>query len=369
MRLDNRRFDVEAIKRDHPVEVVVPRYGVELKPSGRGLVAHCPFHQDADPSFYVYPQTRSWYCYGECRAGGDVIKFVQLKEALPFTAACERLEGLPPASSPAGHSSAAVRQIDWERLSFQRQLLMNTAAAVYQDSLWRSPRALDYVRGRGLSDITIRACGLGYADGQSLKTALRSDRFGVQLAHELGLLRREHDENGPADSVETLAGRVVVPEKRDGHAIWFVGRLLPGDRPAGAADEAKRYLALPGPRPLLGCERVQGQRQVLLTEGVFDYLTGVEWGLPICAIGGTYLPVERLEALRGAEAVIGVLDGDMAGRQAAERLAGLLGARFSQLTLPDGSDLNDLGRAPRGKRRFFALANKSMKDLEEQHAA
>lgn len=371
MRLDNRRFDVEAIKRDHPVEGIAAGYGVQLKPSGRGLVGRCPFHHDEEPSFYVYPQTRSWYCYGACRAGGDVIKFVQLQEQVSFTLACERLEGLPGAVSNTDSTPSPRRAIDWERLSFQRQLLMNTAAAVYQEALWRNPEALDYVRGRGLSDVTIRACGLGYADGHALRTALRGDRFGVQLAHELGLLRREHDENGPADSVEALAGRVVVPEKRNGQAIWFVGRVLPDHVPPDdGAEETKSYLALPGPRPLLGFERVRGEHRVYVTEGVFDYLTGVEWGLPICAIGGTYLPVERLQVIERASAVVGVLDNDMAGKQAGERLADVLGPRFHELPLPEGSDLNDLGRLPRGKQRFFALADKALKHLEgNRHAA
>ncbi|MHB8618642.1 MAG: CHC2 zinc finger domain-containing protein [Chloroflexota bacterium] len=371
MRLDNRRFDVEAIKRSHPVEVVISGYGAQLKSSGRGLVGRCPFHDDAEPSFYVYPATRSWYCYGECRAGGDVIKFVQLKEEVSFTHACEKLEALAPSSVSAPSKPPSRPGIDWEGLSFQRQLLMNTAAAVYQEALWRNAAALDYVRGRGLSDVTIRACGIGYADGQVLRTALRGDRFGVQLAHELGLLRRERDETGESQSTETLAGRVVVPEKRNGHAIWFVGRILPDQAPLEAGGgETKRYLALPGPRPLLGYERVRSEHQVFVTEGIFDYLTVVEWGLPICAIGGTYLPAERLESLAGAEIVLGVLDSDMAGKLAAERLADMLGPRLRQLRLPEGSDLNDLGRMPRGRQRFFALTGKAMKHLEEnRHAA
>jgi len=154
MRLDNRRFDVDAIKRDHTVELVAAGYGVELKPSGRGLVGRCPFHDDDQPSFYVYPQTRSWYCYGECRAGGDVIKFLQLKENVGFVQACELLDSQQPPSAPhpLPEKPAVKPRRNWERLGLDEQVLMNTAAAVYQYNLWHEPGALEYVRDRGIPD-------------------------------------------------------------------------------------------------------------------------------------------------------------------------------------------------------------------------
>src|SRR5690606_41036919 len=67
--------DVAAIRAAHPIAATVASAGVDLRPSGGRLTGQCPFHRDRDPSFVVYPETASWFCYG-CHAGGDVIDFV-----------------------------------------------------------------------------------------------------------------------------------------------------------------------------------------------------------------------------------------------------------------------------------------------------
>ena len=147
--------------------------------------------------------------------------------------------------------------------------------------------------------------------------------------------------------MEFFAGRILVPELRGGHCIWLIGRTL-DDNPSGP-----KYLALPGERPVLGMERALGHRNVFLCEGVFDYLTAVGWDLPACSPCGTSLPAERLGFLARAEVVYGVFDADPAGQAAAERFASRLGARWQPLALPDGCDLNDLGRRSDGRTTFF----------------
>ena len=73
--------DVEAVKHSNPIAEVVSRHGIELRGSGERLTGRCPFHTDSQPSFTVYPATRSFYCFG-CGAGGDVIDFVRRAEGL-----------------------------------------------------------------------------------------------------------------------------------------------------------------------------------------------------------------------------------------------------------------------------------------------
>ncbi len=102
-------------------------------------------------------------------------------------------------------------------------------------------------------------------------------------------------------------------------------------------------------------ERAAGQREAFLCEGVFDFLTAVSWQLPAFSPCGTHLPAERLGFLAQAEVVYGVLDGDAAGRAAAERFGEQLGRRWRPLLLPEGCDLNDLGRRPGGRAEFFGL--------------
>jgi DNA primase len=174
-------------------------------------------------------------------------------------------------------------------------------------------------------------------------------RGGLRLAEGLGLLRAGSRREGGSAPRETLAGRLVVPELRRGQAIWFIGRILE-ERPG-----SPKYLALPGERPVLGYERAAGQREAFLCEGVFDYLTAVSWRLPAFSPCGTHLSPERLGFLARAQVVYGVLDGDAAGRAAAGRFREHLGERWRPLALPEGCDLNDLGRRSDGKALFFGL--------------
>ncbi|MGD9890391.1 MAG: CHC2 zinc finger domain-containing protein [Dehalococcoidia bacterium] len=347
------RYDVETLRRQNPVADVIAGYGIALRPVGRALVGRCPFHPDGGrPNLHVYPATRSWYCY-RCAVGGDVISFVRRRENVGFADACRRLDGLP---QPAPLQAAPLptvpamcrRKRRWDRLTLEEQMVMNTACAIYQHALWREPRALAYLRERAIPDWVIRQCALGYADSQSLETYLRR-RSALRTAQTIGLLRTAGRDDGDRPLREFFAGRIVVPELRGGHAIWFIGRALDDgpDRP--------KYLALGGERPILGLERVVGRRELFLCEGVFDYLTALSWNVPAASPCGTSFPAERLGFLARATAIYGVLDGDAAGRAATERFAAQLGNRFRPLRLPDGCDLNDLGRRSDGRAMFFQL--------------
>ena len=188
----NRRHDVDAIKRSHPLAQVVAMNGVRLVRAGpSSLKGCCPFHDDRRPSLVIDERDQHFHCYG-CRAHGDVISWVMRRDGLSFTAACDLLTGLPRsarpiAPAPVAHRSERVRR--WDRLTLTEQVVMNMAGAVYHHALWREPRALAYLRDRGIPDWVIRRCWLGYADGDSLAEFLRPRR-GLEVAQDLGLLNR-----------------------------------------------------------------------------------------------------------------------------------------------------------------------------------
>jgi DNA primase len=232
--------------------------------------------------------------------------------------------------------------------TLEQQLVLNAAGALYRDALWRNPRARAYLAARGLPDWVIRACGLGYSDGRSLEAHLRK-HGGLRIAEDLGLLRRPEPGEDGRMLRERFAGRIVIPELRGGQPIWFLGR-----HPGSKLTRVK-YLGLPGEKPVLGFERAAGRREVFLTEGAFDWLTAVSWQLPAFSTCGTDFPSDRLGWLARARVIFGVLDGDRAGREAADRFGQALGRRWVPLELPGGSDLNDLGRQPGGRALFFRL--------------
>jgi len=354
------RFDVEALLRDHPVANVIAGYGIALRPNGRALVGRCPFHDDGGrPNLHVYPATQSWYCF-RCNVGGDAIEFVKRREQVGFVEACRRLAGgQTEPMSPPQSLQRIPRERRWDRLTLEEQVVMNTACSLYQHSLWRDRRALAYLRERGIPDWVTRQCALGLADGHSLEAYLRR-RSGLRVAQELGLLAKAERGDGVRPLREILSQRIVVPELRGGHCIWFIGRILDNKT------KSPKYLALPGERPVLGLQRVVGRREAYLCEGVFDYLMAVSWGLPAFSPCGTHLPAERLGFLVRAEVVYGILDGDEAGRAAAERFGQLLSDRWRPIRLPEGQDLNDLGRRPGGRAEFFRMLTAVQCTLREE---
>lgn len=357
----NERYDVVALRRQHPIAAIVAASGIELRPEGQALVGRCPFHADGGrPNLYVYPQNDRWYCY-RCNVGGDVIDFVRRREHLGFVEACRRLEGFPAHARTSQNFSRRKPERRWDRLTLEQQVVMNTACSLYQRALWQEQRALAYVRERGIPDRVIHECAVGYCDGKGFSAYMRR-RWGLPVAQELGLLRKpEHPHDGITLD-EALAGRIVVPELRGGQCIWFIGRTLP------TSARHPKYLALPGERPILGLERATGRREVFLVEGVMDYLTAVAWHLPVFSSCGTHLPPERLGFLARARVVYGVFDGDEAGREAAIRFGRVLGRRFRPLTLPEGSDLNDLAVRPDGRATFFRLLREARQGSPKEAA-
>jgi DNA primase len=232
------------------------------------------------------------------------------------------------------------------RLSLDDRLILTAACELYHETLLRTPGVLQYLETRGVPAWVTRQCRVGYSDGRLLVSYLRRRRLSLKRARELGLLFRSDD--------ETMAGRVVIPELRGAHCGWMVGRVIDGLR-------QPKYRGLSLPRPLLGYERTRGHARVFLTEGPFDWLTLVGWGLPACALLGTQRGRDTLKLLGRARSVVLVLDGDEAGRAATAHLATALGERARVLELPDGiKDVNELGTRPDGRQTFFRLLDEAM---------
>jgi DNA primase catalytic core len=356
-----RAWTFADIKHSYPLLEVVERAGVRLRRSGsRRWQGLCPFHADRNPSFFVDVERQQFVCFG-CKARGDVLDFVRLREQLANAReAATWLVGTPAPvrRTPESPERADYRERRWDRLTLEQQLVMNAAGTLYRDALWRNPRARSYLAERGIPDWVVRACGLGYADGRSLESHLRK-HGGLRIAEDLGLLRRPEPGEGGRMLRERFAGRIVIPELRGGQPVWFLGR-----RPSGK-DARVKYLALPGERPILGFERAAGRREVFLIEGAFDWLTAVAWRLPAFSTCGTDFPIDRLGWLARARVIFGVVDADHAGREAAERFREALGRRWQPLCLPDGCDLNDLGCQAGGRALFFQLLGRGRRASSE----
>ena len=337
-------IDLAALKHRHPLAEVVTAAGVQLRGRGRVRQGLCPFHDETAGSFTVYGDTARFHCFG-CGASGDVLDFVQRVEGLTLPQAIRRLDGETGRGRQAGVRSATAVTPRGSRttpLPPRDPALLTAAARYYHRALWRYPQGRAYLATRGISAATAKRLGLGYAPGRGLRRDLAAAGFDGAQLRASGLF--------VARGAERFAGMVVVPAVRDRQVQWLAGRAIMPER-------TPRFQTLPGPKPLLGLGLLgAAPRQVVLTEGLFDWLTLVEWGLPAAAVLGTQGLERVAAALQSCPRVVLAFDADDAGRTAATQLTELLGRRATSVTLPPGiTDVADLATRPAGRAEFRRL--------------
>ncbi len=315
--------DTDSIRRHHPIADVVVASGLQLRPMGGRLAGVCPFHGDTRPSLIVYPATQSYFCFG-CGAGGDVIDFVARLNKVGFKHAVELLCGT--AVQPYNLSSircvSKVPAVETEDAVH----IVEATVEFYHGALWRTPKALAYLRSRGVRQATIANCRLGFGES-GLTGHLAKRGADLDVARSLGLLKGNR---------ECFVGRVIAPNIVEGRATWFTGRRLDEREP--------RYLNLRAEKPILGLDRVKGDA-VVLVEGPFDWLTAVGWGFDAAALLGTRVSERVLRQFDRFTQVYLALDNDDVGRDATRNLAGVLGERAIPVHLPPGvSDVSALAQ-------------------------
>ena len=151
----NERF-IQELQDKVDIESVISA-NISLKRRGKNLVGLCPFHNEKTPSFTVYPESNSFYCFG-CGAGGDVITFVRRMENLDYIEAVKLVAQMAGVAMPEDGYD--------DTLSKQRRRLLeaNREAARFFNACLNDPKnkdALDYFLKRNLSPNTIRKFGLG----------------------------------------------------------------------------------------------------------------------------------------------------------------------------------------------------------------
>lgn len=332
-------IDTHRLKREYPVARTIAGYGIFLRSRGRTLVGRCPFHRDRGrPNLTVFPESQSWFCF-RCGAGGDVISFIQRIEGLSFRRAIARLaETEPIPSRQIAPPIAPMQCLQPPVLDLAQRACLTAAGDLYHHRLLREPRALSYLADRGIDWATIMRCRIGFAAGGELAPYLRRHGLSVNAAVRVGLLRR--------DGRDFLADRIVVPELRAGQPIWLIGRAL------SASPNRPKYLALPGPKPLLGLGVLGDSRSVWICEGVFDWLTLRSWNYPAIALNGTHVRSNLLRALDRFVRIYLVLDNDEAGQLVSQTLLSRFGDRAQSIVVPGVKDVADLAPLPDGRARF-----------------
>ncbi|MEE1011633.1 MAG: DNA primase [Acutalibacteraceae bacterium] len=351
----NERF-IQELQEKVDIESVISS-SITLKRRGKTLVGLCPFHNEKTPSFTVYPESNSFYCYG-CGAGGDVITFVRRMENLDYIEAVKSVAQMAGMSMPEDGYDDTLSKQRMKLLSANRE-----AARFYHERLMdpKNKDALDYFLKRGLSINTIRRFGLGYApnDWRELINHLKSKGF---TEHELVLanLARRSDKNGRANYYDNFRNRVMFPiiDLR-GNVIAFGGRVMDDSKPKyiNTSDTLvyKKSNGVFG----LNLAKNANDNKLILVEGYMDVIALHQAGFTnaIACLGTAFTSEQANLLSRYADEVIICYDNDGAGRTATARALGVLnktGLKLRVVQMTGGKDADEIIRT-HGKERFADL--------------
>jgi DNA primase len=354
-----KQFIDELLTRSDIVDVI-DSY-VPLKKAGKDYKACCPFHEEKTPSFTVSVDKQFYHCFG-CGAHGSAIGFLMDYEHMSFVEAVEDLAARAGLKVPkeAGVFPGPDKDNGADLLGLIRE-----AERFYRQQLREHPqagRAVDYLKGRGITGEIAHEFGLGFAPDcwDNLLRALGKDEASREALARAGLAVKK--EGG--GYYDRFRDRIMFPiEDHRGRVVAFGGRILDKGEP--------KYLNSPETplfhkgRELYGLfharEAIKRENRVLVVEGYMDVVALAQFGVDFAvATLGTATTRDHLERLfRHAPEVIFCFDGDRAGREAAWRaldnaLPALReGWQASFLFLPEGEDPDSLVRKE-GKDAFLA---------------
>ncbi len=345
-----RDFIDTLLARVDIVDVIDRR--VPLKKAGQNYQACCPFHSEKTPSFTVSPTKQFYHCFG-CGAHGTALGFLMEYEHMGFPDAVAALAqdvglAVPESGEPERPKPPPAL---WDALE--------QAAQFYKKQLKQNPRAIDYLKKRGLTGAIAARYGIGYApDGSPLKQVFADYTADALAASGLAI-------DGERGRYDRFRDRIMFPIRNiKGQIVGFGGRVLDQGEP--------KYLNSPE-TPLFhkGSEiyglfearaAIKAAGRAIVVEGYMDVVALAQHGVEfaVATLGTATTPIHARTLLRHTDRLIYAFDGDNAGRKAAWRalensLEALQdGKEVSFLFLPEGEDPDSYIRT-HGEAAFLQL--------------
>jgi DNA primase len=327
------RSVIDEIKARLDIVEVVGQY-VTLKRSGRNYKALCPFHNEKTPSFFVFPDTGTWRCFGACGTGGDIFSFVEKKENLPFADVYRMLAQKAGVDIDQYHDPKVVSKLN------RLRELNHLASSYFHHQLLHGARGAEaraYLQRREINDETIERFQIGFAPlgWDNLISYLRDRDYSLDDLESAGLVIRRDDGGG----YDRFRERVIVPIRNiQGQVIGFGGRILGDGEPkylntpqTPLFDKSSVVFALDVAR-----RNIRAQDQVVLVEGYMDVISAHQRGFKnVVAAMGTSITAQQLKTLRTyASNFIFALDADAAGMSATLRSIHVVRETLSSQSVP-----------------------------------
>ena len=324
MALIPQSFIADLLNRVDIVDVVGQH--VKLKKAGANYQGLCPFHSEKSPSFSVSPTKQFYHCFG-CGAHGSAISFLMEYSGLGYVDAIEDLARSAGLDVPREERTA--NDVARAQQAMALSEVMSSAADWYRQQLKGNTRAVEYLKGRGLTGEIAKRYALGYApDGwQGLEAVFgpyTNDEVAKTLVEGGLLIQGEQAEGVPVKRYDRFRDRVMFPIRNPkGQTIGFGGRILDQGEP--------KYLNSPETplfskgNTLYGLfearQAIRAQEYVLVCEGYMDVVALAQLGFPnaVATLGTACTANHVRMLLRQTDKVVFSFDGDSAGQRAAQR--------------------------------------------------
>ena len=324
MALIPQSFIADLLNRVDIVDVVGQH--VKLKKAGANYQGLCPFHSEKSPSFSVSPTKQFYHCFG-CGAHGSAISFMMEYSGLGYVDAIEELARSAGLDVPREERTA--NDVARQQQAMALSEVMSSAADWYRQQLKASARAVEYLKGRGLTGEIAKRYALGYApDGwQGLEAVFgpyTNDEVAKTLVEGGLVIQGEQSEGAPVKRYDRFRDRVMFPIRNPkGQTIGFGGRILDQGEP--------KYLNSPETplfskgNTLYGLfearQAIRAQEYVLVCEGYMDVVALAQLGFPnaVATLGTACTANHVRMLLRQTDKVVFSFDGDSAGQRAAQR--------------------------------------------------
>lgn len=336
---------------------------VPLKKAGANYTACCPFHNEKSPSFTVSPTKQFYHCFG-CGAHGSAISFLMEYEGMTFVDSIHELAKSQGLTVPQTQNTEKTVNKDANQ---QLQSLLEQAAEYYKTQLKNAPRAIDYLKQRGLTGEIARKYHIGYApDGwQNLEGVVKNyDHPDLITA---GLVVK----NDSGRRYDRFRDRIMFPiHNQQGQVIGFGGRVI------NPEDSPKYYNSPETPLFQKGHElyglfsarrAIRAAQKVLVVEGYMDVVALAQYGIEyaVASLGTATTSFHITKLKRQTNAIVFSFDGDNAGKTAAWRAVNNAldtltdDLQLSFLFLPDGHDPDSYIREY-GKTAFESAIDQAM---------
>lgn len=346
--------DLQEIKDRLNIADVIGGY-ISLKKAGVNFKAPCPFHNEKSPSLVVSPQKQIWHCFG-CGEGGDVFSFVKRIENLEFKDVLKIL---------AEKAGVKLKQYVQENPDTKNEkelfLKINDFAARYYNKVLFSKvgqDALEYLKKRGLNEITINKWQIGFAPEEFhfLEKALLQKKVYAADLIKAGVSAK----NERGQVYDRFRGRITFPiYNYFGEIIGFSARILKEGLQIGTRQVSPPAKYVNSPETIIynkgqtlfglnfAKEAIRKKDEVVLVEGQMDCVSAHQSGfLNTVATSGTALTERQLQVLsRLTKNLKFCFDSDAAGKAAAKKAGQLalpMGFKVKMVLVKDAKDPDEL---------------------------